>query len=203
LAQLRAARNEFFETRVTGRAEVWAAIKLVCEMVEQGELNSAQAVLDASGCTCPSGEIWGRKGGVFDERGERYVVSDWVVGRPAGLAAEDDEGQPHYEEETGELASVVEGEDDVEKEDDDDDEEEGVGEGAARGGIVSMLKRKGKARVLNEEIRLHGREMKVKARLSHNARDIMVKIGVDDSIDTFIKIVRREAEVCLWERHLA
>ncbi|KAF2431087.1 hypothetical protein EJ08DRAFT_588012, partial [Tothia fuscella] len=84
-------RDAFFETRVTGRSEVWAAVRLVCDLIEQGELGEAQAVLEAAGCTCPSGDLWGRKGGVYDELGEKYVVPTWVVGEPPGMTDEDAE----------------------------------------------------------------------------------------------------------------
>lgn len=48
-------RDEFWETRVTGREEIWRALKLVVEMLDV-ELETAQEVLNASGITVPTGE---------------------------------------------------------------------------------------------------------------------------------------------------
>ena len=55
------------------------------ELVRAGEVAEAQGVLDAAGCTCPTGEVWR---GVFDERGEWYKVPEWVVVEPGGLVEE-------------------------------------------------------------------------------------------------------------------
>jgi hypothetical protein len=191
VTELRAARHEFFDTRTNGRTEVWAALRLVCEMVEQGELRSAQAVLDAAGCTCPSGDLWGgRKGGIFDERGERYVVPAWVVNRPEGII--DDAGSGAVDDES--MAGIVD--DDVEKEPGRDSDVDDDNLNAATAGFAAASPRsKGKERVVHEDIELHGREMKVKGRLSHNAKDLALKIGEDDNVAILIKIIRRDAEV--------
>ena len=121
-AALAKERRDFFDTQVAGRPEIWAAVKAVCELVEHSNLVDAQAVLDASGCTCPSGNLWGHKGGVYDELGEKYIVPAWAVGEPPGV--------------------VPDGSDDGEKsssnEEEDEDEE------------VSREKGKGKAVVVEE-----------------------------------------------------
>lgn len=48
-------RDEFWETRVTGREEIWRALKLAVEMLDV-ELGTAQEILNASGITVPTGE---------------------------------------------------------------------------------------------------------------------------------------------------
>lgn len=67
------------------------------EYLQIGEVEEAQALLDAAGCTCPSGKLWR---GVFDERGVEYnleddhrQIHDWLVFPPTGLAPEKPEGQ--------------------------------------------------------------------------------------------------------------
>ena len=82
-ARLERERDAFFDTRVTGAPEVWTAVRFVAELVRGGDLATAQGVLDAAGCTCPTGEL--ARGGVYDERGRLYEVPDWVVGDPGDL----------------------------------------------------------------------------------------------------------------------
>jgi hypothetical protein len=167
-AAVRAARAEFFDTRVSGRAEMWAAVKLVCELVGRGERGDAQAVLDAAGGTCPSGTLWGRRGGCYDERGERYVVPAWCVGWPDGVPVEDEE-----EEDEG-------GDGDAEMEE--------------RGG--TWKEGKGKERAVDEAA-IKGREIKVRARLSHTARDILVRSGDEDNVRMLVRRLRSSGEVSI------
>lgn len=46
-------------------------------------------MLDAAGCTCPTGFLWR---GVYDTTGVQYKVPEWVVVEPDGLA-EEEEGE--------------------------------------------------------------------------------------------------------------
>jgi hypothetical protein len=52
-------------------------------------------MLDATGCTCPTGLLWK---GVYDLTGIQYKVPEWVVVEPEGLAEETD---THDEAATG------------------------------------------------------------------------------------------------------
>jgi hypothetical protein len=162
-----AARAEFFDTRVSGRPEMWAAVRLVCELVGRGELGDAQAVLDAAGGTCPSGMLWGRRGGCYDERGERYVVPVWCVGWPFGVPREDGEGQ------------------------------EGDSEMEERG--AKWKEGKGKERAVDDAA-IKGREIRVRARLSHTARDVMVRSGEEDSVSMLVQRLRGSGEVSVVDR---
>ena len=60
---------------MAGQVEVWAAVRLIVQLLQRGEVGEAQGLLDASECTCPNGEIWR---GVYDEGGEYYKVPEWV-----------------------------------------------------------------------------------------------------------------------------
>ena len=103
-AQLESERTAFFESRVTGDAEVWKALGVVCEMLRKGEVAEAQGIVDALGVTCPSGRVAsgrGRdrvKGGVYDERGVLYEIPGWVIVDP-GDVVEDGEGEEGVREE--------------------------------------------------------------------------------------------------------
>jgi Ubiquitin-binding domain len=161
-------RRDFFETRVTGREETWAAVKLVCELLEQNNLTDAQAVLDAAGCTCPSGDLWGRKGGVYDEFGEKYVVPSWVIAEPPDVIQDG----PEEEEKTS-------------SNEEEEDEEE-----------LSREKGKGKATVV-EDPESQKPALRVRARLSHNAQDVIVRIKEEDKVRVIIRKIRELANVCV------
>jgi hypothetical protein len=163
-ATLLRERTAFFDTRVAGRGEVWAAVRLACELIETGELDEAQAVIDASGCTCPSGDVWGKKGGIYDELGEKYVVPAWIIGIPAGVVDGGDDGDEIKEE-------------------------------AAAGSAASAKKEKGKGRmVVHEDPPVEG-DLTVKVRLSHTARDVVVRTSNDEQVGMLLHRVRDEAEV--------
>ncbi|ORY15592.1 hypothetical protein BCR34DRAFT_454836, partial [Clohesyomyces aquaticus] len=107
-SRLAKERKDWWDTRVTGQREIWGAVQLCVEYLQADNVAEAQAILDASGCTCPHGEIWR---GVFGETGEWYKVPEWLVIEPAGLV-EDPPPDPE--------------EDDAGKTDDEDSVEEGL-----------------------------------------------------------------------------
>lgn len=109
-SRLENEREAFFDTRVTGSAEVWNALKLVCECLRRGDIAQAQGILDAVGLNVPDGRVAigseprsrGRvrkTGGVFDERGVGYDIPGWVVADPGDIV--DDEAE---KDEAGEKA---------------------------------------------------------------------------------------------------
>jgi hypothetical protein len=171
-------RTAFFETRVAGHPEVWAALRLICEMLERGEMEEAQAVMEAAGCTCPSGEVWGRRGGIWDERGERYVVPAWCVGVPKGTVM-DGEGN----EQEGTDGSGI--------------EEESSEEEEVKKKVVEQDKGKGRLVEAEKEEEKVG-DVKVRVRMSHTARDFVVRTRADTKVHTLLKKVREVGEVCLW-----
>ncbi|KAL8766788.1 MAG: hypothetical protein Q9209_006527 [Squamulea sp. 1 TL-2023] len=87
-SQLRKEREEFFETRVTGRAEIWGSLKLCCESLWEGDVATAQGILDAVGVTVPTGDL---VQGAYDEHGGLYALPGWVVGEPEEVV--DDEAE--------------------------------------------------------------------------------------------------------------
>lgn len=56
--------------------------------LQKGEVQLAQTILDAAGCTCPSGELWRA---VYDSTGIKYKVPEWIVVLPEGLVEEEDD----------------------------------------------------------------------------------------------------------------
>ncbi|RMZ80385.1 hypothetical protein DV738_g2780, partial [Chaetothyriales sp. CBS 135597] len=93
-AQLARERIEFFETRITGRREVWEALRQVAECVREGDLATAQGILDAAGITLPTGKL---ENGAYDEAGNLYRLTQPILRDPtntvvgvASSAAKDD-----------------------------------------------------------------------------------------------------------------
>lgn len=85
--RLERERNDWWDTRTTGSAEIWAALRSMVHSLQGGNVTEAQVLLDATECTCPNGMLWR---GVFDNRGEWYKVPEWVVIEPEGLVEEDE-----------------------------------------------------------------------------------------------------------------
>jgi hypothetical protein len=79
-SQLQRERFEFFESRVTGRREIWEALKQVIELLREGEVENAQAILDASGVTLPTGRL---VDGAYDEIGNLYKIPEAVISDPS------------------------------------------------------------------------------------------------------------------------
>ena len=79
-------REEFFDTRVTGRQEIWGALRIVIGLLEEGEMETAQGILDASGITVPTGDL---KDGAYDEAGNFYQMPEHVISDPENLMPEE------------------------------------------------------------------------------------------------------------------
>ena len=55
---------------------------------EEGDLAGAAGVLEAAGCSCPTGNLGE---GVWDERGVGYGLPRWVVANPVDIKDEEEE----------------------------------------------------------------------------------------------------------------
>lgn len=72
-------RQEFFETRVSGRPEIWATLKVVIGLLAEGEIQNAQGILDASAVTVPTGDLMN---GAYDEVGNFYQMPEYIISDP-------------------------------------------------------------------------------------------------------------------------
>ncbi|CAK1355547.1 hypothetical protein CB0940_00738 [Cercospora beticola] len=147
-------RKEFFDTRTSNRREIWDALEIVTERMRAGDLDQAQAVLDAAGLTVPNGRLArGAKGrersleGVYDDRGKLYDIPYWIVADPA---------------------DIIEGGDEKDIDNTEDDED-----------VDSASRREEKGKGRAEDI---GDEMRVTARLNTAAQDVTVTIGTKQTI---------------------
>ncbi|KAF2747414.1 hypothetical protein M011DRAFT_59312 [Sporormia fimetaria CBS 119925] len=87
-AKLERERRDWWDTRDHGNRFIWEAYRRMIELLQKGEVQETQELLDATGCTCPSGKLWHS---IFDETGVEYAIKevrrnfDWVVFEPKGL----------------------------------------------------------------------------------------------------------------------
>ena len=150
---------------MSGRPEVWSAVKLATESVRNGDIDTAQGVLDAAGCTVPTGDLCE---GCYDEAGALYQLPGWVCADPIG------EFSDHEERPKDKPV-----EEDTERGQEEEDAD-----------VVARREEKGKER----EVRV-GEGVKVKARLSDRASDVVVWIGKEEGARGVVRRVREEAGV--------
>ena len=81
-SKLEKERQEFFDTRVTGHAEIWATLKVVVGLLADGDISTAQGILDAAAITVPTGDL---KNGAYDEAGNLYQIPEYVLSDPQNL----------------------------------------------------------------------------------------------------------------------
>lgn len=82
-ADLDRERREFFETRVTGRPEVWAALAAAITIMRGNDLATAQSIINAAGVTIPTGDLCE---GCYDEQGVLYRLPQCIVSDPENMA---------------------------------------------------------------------------------------------------------------------
>lgn len=88
-SQLLRERYEFFETRVTGRKEVWHGLKQAIECLREGDLADAQGILDAMSVTLPTGKL---DEGAYDENGNLYKIPEAVISDPTDIVEDMNDG---------------------------------------------------------------------------------------------------------------
>lgn len=183
-AGLDAERAAFFDTRVTGRQEVWGALHAALQVLWDpvgaggedgaGGLATAQSIIDAAEITLPTGDL---ARGAYDGLGNYYAFHEWVVSDPENLVEEGDEGS--------EVSEVGE----LERE---DVKGTGVEEREVEGEeAVRRREEKGKGVVDVRDL------ITVYARLSENARDIKVCVAKSESVRSVARKVLEESGVSL------
>ena len=65
-----------------GHAEIWATLKIVVGLVQEGDIPTAQSILDAAAITLPTGDL---KNGAYDEAGNLYQMPEHVVSDPTNI----------------------------------------------------------------------------------------------------------------------
>ncbi|PTB38677.1 uncharacterized protein TrAFT101_006699 [Trichoderma asperellum] len=168
--ELAKEREEFFETRVVCRPEIWQTLHAALQVLweanpedsqdEDSALATAQTILNAAEISLPTGDL---VNGAYDSLGNLYALPEYIVSDPDNLA---DDNDPDFKGDT----STAEEETAGEEEDDADSEE-----------AERRREEKGKG-VLDE------REMvTLRARLSETGQDIIVPVTKTDSVRSVVK----------------
>jgi hypothetical protein len=169
---------------VTGRHEIWDALRQVAECIRENDLVTAQGILDAVGITLPTGRL--EEGG-YDENGNLYRIPAAVLSDPTNIQPDDEEGEADGAETetmigaaTADMkeATLAEGKDGHDSDVDDD--------------VISATPtrdEKGKAPVEKDAI-------KIKCRLSdRGGPDVVVALGKSQNVGVLIRLIKDEAEV--------
>jgi hypothetical protein len=169
-ARLEQERTDWWDTQVTGSAEIWGAIRIAAQHLQKGEVAEAQTMLDATGCTCPNGMLWK---GVYGPTGVLYKAPEWLFVEPEGLAEEgEEEGK------------------------DDEDDERGSGVREA-GGAASQVP--GAAEVeADEGAELEAEKDEtaaVRIRTSHDQKDVTVHIRQRETVGAIVQKLKQQIEV--------
>ncbi|KAF5695477.1 ubiquitin supergroup [Fusarium denticulatum] len=168
-------RAAFFDTRVTGRPEIWqtihAALAVLWDPAGQDAqddgsngLATAQMILSAAEVSLPTGNL---SNGVYDSLGNYYQLPEWVVCDPLNVQ----EGR-----EDGAKSNLSNAGDDTAADEELSDEE-----------IEGKKREKGK------EVDDAQETVKLRARLSENGQDINVTIYESDTVRSVAKKIALEA----------
>ncbi|KAL4925874.1 ubiquitin domain-containing protein [Aspergillus undulatus] len=204
-------RTEFFETRVTGRAEVWAALSAALTFMRAGDFGTAQSIVDAAGVTVPTGDLCQ---GVYDEQGVLYRLPRCIVSDPENIVAGDlseeeedrsrsggDTDEEDHEDGDGEVDVGFETDDrkgGFRYEDEVESGDELIGDGRGRGGSDDLDERE---RRRDEKGKTSERDLiRVKARLSdRDGADVVVAIKKTQNVGFLARKVQQEVGVSLSE----
>ncbi|KAI0489930.1 ubiquitin domain-containing protein [Xylaria cf. heliscus] len=185
-ADLDLQRTEFFDTRVTGRPEVWQVIRTALEAMWEsdvrraagvelvdddgtGGLATAQGILRAAEVTLPTGDL---SNGVYDSLGNYYSLPEWIVSDPTNVA-EDSRVRRESVDRDGKVDDDLTGEDTTEEVDEDE--------------ALRRREEKGKAVVDIKNL------VKVRARLSENYPDVVIGIDADESVRSLSRKIAEES----------
>ncbi|KAB8238936.1 ubiquitin domain-containing protein [Aspergillus alliaceus] len=171
-AQLDQERKEFFETRVTGRTEVWAALSASISFMQTGDLTTAQSIIDAAGVTVPTGDLCQ---GCYDEQGVLYRLPQCIVANPENMVQSN-------------LADDDFDTDDAKLSLDEESGDELIADDAER-------RRDEKGKISERDL------IRVKARLSdRGGPDLIVTVGKTQNIAYIARKLQQEAEIPKTQR---
>ncbi|KAI1275278.1 hypothetical protein F5Y07DRAFT_180137 [Xylaria sp. FL0933] len=185
-ADLDRQRTEFFDTRVTGRPEVWQVLRTALEAMWEADIKRAagvgpadddgadglviaQGLLKAAEVTLPTGDL---SNGVYDALGNYYPLPEWVVSDPTNVV-EDSQARKQSVDKDGKGEDELTGEDTTEEIDEDE--------------ALRRREEKGKAVVDIKKL------VKVRARLSETYPDVVISIDADESVRSLARRIAEES----------
>lgn len=187
--QLIHEREEFFETRVTGRAEVWAALRAAITLLQEGDVQTAQTIIDAAGVTVPTGDLCQ---GAYDENGALYRLPQCIVSDPENIQDRHDPTESHDQDGLGGS-------------DDHDHGGDGDGDGDGISDRKLAMSEESEEELIPEDIERRREEkgkmserdlIKVKSRLSdRGGPDLTVSIGKNQGVGVLARKIHIQAGV--------
>ncbi|CEI66726.1 hypothetical protein FVEN_g12495 [Fusarium venenatum] len=176
-SELAKERAAFFDTRVTGRPEIWqtihAALQVLWDPTSQDAqddgsngLATAQMILSAAEISLPTGDL---ANGVYDALGNYYQLPEWAVSDPQNI------GEDRETRAKGDISAV----------DDDTAADEELSDNELDG------KKQEKGKETDEVHKL----VKLRARLSENGQDINVNISESETVRNVAKKIALEANL--------
>lgn len=161
--QIDRMREEFYDTQVCGRPEVWDAIRYSIDLMEGGDLVTAQEILRAGGITVPTGNL---AEGAFDQSGQRYDVPPYCCSLPTNVIEVLDEELSNEKNTKVEFDGTSQ--DDVE--------------------LEQWGDTKGKTPAL-----ARGGKKKLRARLSDKGKDLIVRFDDEDTVRVISRKIIEQA----------
>ncbi|KAK8084466.1 hypothetical protein PG997_005737 [Apiospora hydei] len=209
--QLVRERADFFDTRVTGRPEVWQTIRAALDVLweadaaarrrssaaaatnenEDGGGEPHQSTVDDNTALATAQSILkaaevtlptgNLANGVYDALGTYYAVPEWIVCDPVNVV---------------ESGGADDDDDDDAKDPKADDDEADLtgGEETAEDDVdeeEALRRREEKGKAVADVRDL----IKIRARLSENSRDIILTIGTNESVRSVIRKIKEEANL--------
>lgn len=207
-------RVEFFDTRVTGRQEIWQTIRAALEVLWAADmaaaqraelaehqhhqlgnegpseedpaiaLATAQSILTAADITLPTGDL---AQGAYDSLGNYYSLPEHIVSDPQNIARGRRRRTGSREDDIGDAKAGLSGEDE-----DEEDETAEERENATDNDDDETERRKeekGKAVVDVRDL------LSVRARLSDGSKDVTLSVAKGDSVRTVARQIAAEAHL--------
>ncbi|KAI1825289.1 hypothetical protein F4861DRAFT_203778 [Xylaria intraflava] len=193
-AELDRQRTEFFDTRVTGRSEVWQVLRTALEVLWETDIRgaagagqpgdggadglaTAQGLLKAAEVTLPTGDL---SNGVYDALGNYYALPEWIVSDPTNMVEDGGIRRPSIHADVGKGDGDLTGEDTTEEVDEDE--------------ALRRREEKGKGVVDIKNL------IKVRARLSENYRDVIISMDADATVRSLSRKIAEESGLPLTKR---
>lgn len=183
-------RAEFFDTRVTGRPEIWQNLQAALHVLWEAQLNNtgdaglatAQSIIDAAEISVPTGRL---ADGAYDSLGGYYQLPQWVVTDPQNIHSSEKGSGVQVKTESGTAHSDAE---------DSLDEDARLGkhpleenqalEGGAGKDIVTVTE-----------------HIVIRARLSENGKDVQISIEKRENVKIIAQRILDKSKVCLAVIH--
>jgi hypothetical protein len=156
---------------------VWAALRTAMSLLREGDIDTAQGIIDAAGVTVPTGDLCE---GCYDENGALYRLPQCIVSDPENMVADSTTGGDQ-----GATAADYDGDGlcDRKLTMAEDSEEELIPEDAER-------RREEKGKMSERDV------IKVRCRLSdRGGPDMTVTLGKTQSVGVLARKIQSEAGV--------